>query len=175
MGKLLDRIKRGLRSLGGVQRRVERSVDEEPRPAPTGQRLRTELDGAGPSELERRLLRQERTLPPGSTRQRKANLSKARRAVPGENALSVWGLSGPARTSLFDEHASSERPPQFTGSTLSGRASQAAPAPSPAAHDWTLQGSSLLAPQADERRDPPPLFGPADSVGLPDDRNDRHF
>lgn len=173
MGKLLERIKRGLRSLGGAQQRGARSVDEEPRPVPTGQRLRTELDGAGPSELERRLLRQERALPPGSTRQRKANLSKARRAAPGENALSVWGL-GPARMNLFDEHASSERPPMFTGSTLSGRASLAAPAPS-AEPDWTLQGSSLLAPQGDERRDPPPLFGPADGVGLPDDRNDRHF
>ena len=175
MGKLLDRIKRHLRSLGRAQQRVERLVDEEPTPAPTGQRLRTELDGAGPSELERRLLRQERALPPGSTRLRKANLSKARRAVPGHNAFSVWGLSGPARTSLFDEHASSDRPPLFTGSTLSRSASHAAPAPSPAGSDWTLQGSSLLAPQADERRDPPPLFGPADGVGLPDDRNDRHF
>lgn len=172
MGKLLERIKRGLRSLSITKQRIERFVDQEPRPAPTGQRLRTELDGAGPSELERRLLRQERALAPGSTRQRKANLSKARRAAPGENALSVWGL-GPARMNLFDEHASNERTPMFTGSTLSGCASPAAPAPSPAP-DWTLQGASLLAPQADERRDPPPLFGPADGVGLPDDRNDRH-
>jgi hypothetical protein len=173
MGKLLDRIKQGLRSLGAAQQRMERSLDQEPKPTPRGQRLRTELDGAGPSELERRLLRQEHALPPGSTRQRKANLSKARRAAPGQNALSVWGLSGPARTSLFDECVSNEQPPLFTGSTLSGRASKAAPAPSPAAPRWSLQGSSLLAQQADERRDLPPLFGPADGLGLPDENDGR--
>jgi hypothetical protein len=175
MGKLLDRIKRGLRSLGGAQQHVERSADDEPRPAPMPQRLRTELDGPGPSELAYRLLRQERALPPGPTRQRKANLSKARRVVPGENALTIWGLSGPACASLFDEHASSsERPPLFTGSTL-GRASQVTTAPSPVASDWTLQGSSLLAPRADEQREPLPLFGPADGLGPPDDRSHRLF
>lgn len=140
------------------------------------QRLRTELDGSGPSELAYGLLRQERALPTGPTRQRKANLSKARRVVPGQNAPTIWGLSGPACARLFDEHASSsERPPLFTGSILTRRASQVTTAPSPVASDWTPQGSSLLAPRADEQREPLPLFGPADGLGPPDDRSDRLF
>lgn len=178
MARLFDRIKQSLRSLVLARRhprRAERSVTDGTMQVPTPPHLRTELDPERPSELERWLLTKEYALPPGSTRQRKANLSKARRAVPGQNALSVWGLSGPARTSLFNEHASSERPPLFTGSTLTGRASQSAPALSPAASDWTLQGSSLFAPQTDARREPLPLFGPADGLGAPDDRNDGRF
>jgi len=181
MKRLFDRIRHGLRNLVRVAEqplRPERSVANTTTPVPTTPRLRTELDAvdAGrPSEFERHLLRQERALPPGSTRQRKASLSKARRVVPRQNALSIWGLSGPTHTSMFDEPATSERPQLFTGSTLAGRVPQTAPAPPPVASDWTLQAPALLSPQTDERREPPPLFGPADGLGRPDDRDDRPF
>jgi len=180
MNGLFDRIRHGLRTLvrAAEPPRPERSVSNTTTPVPTPSRLRTELDAVDAgraSEFERHVLRHERALPPGSTRQRKANLSKARRVVPRQNALSIWGLSGPTHTSMFDEPATSERPPLFTGSTRAGRASQTTPAPPPVASDWTLQAPVLLSPQSDERREPPPLFGPADGLGRPDDRDDRPF
>jgi len=172
MNRLLDQLKQGLRRIG-------RGRLDAPGGVPTAgplndrghdARPRTGLDDA-PSSLDKRLAPTAPPPGPQSGRTRKAILSKARRTVASQNALSFWGL---APGSSADE---------------SGDPAALAPAS-------VLAGSSLLQPStvtAGPRRDrpsnllggaipfcalqevagPQALLEPAPPLSPEDDRTDR--
>ncbi|MBY0365374.1 hypothetical protein CDN99_15750 [Roseateles aquatilis] len=182
MGRLLDRIKQQLHNL------ARRAHAQEPEPAAAapgkteGARapgLRSELDPAGPSELERQLLlRQQRTAPPGPERQRRAQLSKPKRAglVPGHSVL--WG--GPAATAAGtlgqDEWPNTTPSALLQGARLAGGDASGDPGrPMPIPSRPWLEGASLLSGQAPELPEGTSLFGPAPNFGDPADPPPRLF
>jgi hypothetical protein len=170
MGKLMDRIKQGLRDL--AQRRQLASTrrpvrPEEEAPPPPSRGLRSELDPA-PSEIERQMqLREQRTTPPGSARQRKAQLAKARRPAAVAHGFSIWGMASAPISLLGEEAPSPATSPLFSGAQPS--VPEAPPVlvtvtSVPPPPHW-LEGAPALAGHATDPADRPPLFGPAAELG----------
>lgn len=168
MGKLMDRIKQGLqelahrRQLADTRRPAQSDEEEAPRPA---RGMRSELDPA-PSEIERQMqLREQRTTPPGTARQRKAQLAKARRPASVAQSLSIWGIAAAPTSLLGDEASGHTAAPLFQSAQLSGReappAAPAAAAPPPAPAQHWLEGAPALSGLATDPAGSPPLFGPA--------------
>ena len=174
MGKLLERLKQGLRNVGRAQAALQASAQtgldvsaREP-----GARQRTELDST-------RMPSVQGTVPPAqapapqSTRTRKATLSKARRASKPQCALSIWGTPAALRTSLFDDAPSPGPAPLFSGSTIGSEPACARPAAqfSPVTF---LQGVSPLGPAADVAHPTMRIDGAA-PLTPEDDRPERPF
>lgn len=145
MNRLLDHLKQGLHRIGRGRLDVPGGI---PTAGPVNDRghdirLRTELDDA-PSSLNKRLAPTGPPTGPQTGRTRKAILSKARRTLASQNALSFWGL-GPV-----------------SSADKSGDSATLAPAS-------VLAGSSLLQPStaaAGPRRDrPSDLLGGAIPFG----------
>ena len=174
MGKLLERLKQGLRNVGraqaALQARAQTGLDVSAREP--GARQRTELDST-------RMPSVQGTVPPAqapapqSTRTRKATLSKARRASKPQCALSIWGTPAAPQTSLFDDAPSPGPAPLFSGSTIGSEPACARPAAqlSPVT---LLQGVAPLGPAADVAHPTMRIDGAA-PLTPEDDRPERPF
>ncbi|MBK9684496.1 MAG: hypothetical protein IPO59_14890 [Betaproteobacteria bacterium] len=174
MGKLLERLKQGLRNVGRAQAvlQVRAQTDLDVGARESGARQRTELDST-------RMPSVQGTVPPAqapapqSTRTRKATLSKARRASKPQCALSIWGTPAAPRTSLFDDAPSPGPAPLFSGSTIGSEPACARPAAqfSPVTF---LQGAAPLGPAADAAHPTMRIDGAA-PLTPEDDRPERPF
>ncbi|PZP29103.1 MAG: hypothetical protein DI603_17990 [Roseateles depolymerans] len=178
MGKLLDRIKRELQNLARRPQPAQPPAEapEEMPDRSRTPRLRSELDPPTPSEIERQmLLREQRATPPGTARQRKAQLAKARRPAPAANAPTLWGSPGRTATSLFGpERTGDEGDEPLMPIKLAGREAPSPAAPAAPTQHWLAGAAPLAEPAAD--RQEPPLFGPAAGWGQPPgDPPDRLF
>lgn len=174
MGKLLERLKQGLRNVGHAQAalQVRAQTDLDVGTREPGARQRTELDNTRTPSVRGKV-------PPAqppvsqSTRTRKATLSKARRASKPQSALSIWGTPAAPRTSLFDDAPSAGPSPFFSGSTIGSepagtrRAAQLSPV-------TFLQGAARLGPAADVAR-PTMHLDAAAPLTPGDDRPERPF
>lgn len=174
MGKLLERLKQGLRNVGRAQAalQVRAQTDLDVGTREPGARQRTELDNTRTPSVRGKV-------PPAqppvsqSARTRKATLSRARRAANPQSALSIWGTPAAPRTSLFDNAASTEPSPFFSGSTIGSE--PARPRPSAQLSPVTfLQGAAPLGPATDVAR-PTTHLDAAAPLTPDDDRPERPF
>ena len=174
MGKLLERLKQGLRNVGRAQAvlQVRAQTDLDVGARESGARQRTELDSTRTPPVQG-------TVPPAqppapqSTRTRKATLSKARRASKPQCALSIWGTPAALRTSLFDDAPSPGPAPLLSGSTIGSEPACARPAAqfSPVTF---LQRAAPLVPAADAAHPTMRIDGAA-PLTPDDDRPERPF
>jgi hypothetical protein len=149
MGKLLERLKRGLRNVGRAQAalQVRAQTDLDVGARESGACQRTELDNTRTPSVQGKVPPAQPPAPQ-STRTRKATLSKARRTSKPQSALSIWGTPPAPRTSLFDDAPSPGPVALFSGSTIGSEPAGAKPTAqlSPVG---VLQGAAPFGPAAD--------------------------
>jgi len=151
MGKLLERLKQGLRlrNVGRAQAapqvRAPTGLDVGAREPVAGQR--TELDNTRTPPVQGKVPPSQPPAPQ-SSRTRKATLSKARRTSKPQSALSIWGTPPAPRTSLFDDAASPGPVALFSGSTIGSEPAGARPTAQLSPVGF-LQGAAPFGPAAD--------------------------
>lgn len=182
MGKLLDRIKQGLRTIGRVQ--VEPAARDRSPPATrdgthSAQRLRTELDSLRPPASPPPAAH---TKPPpqtaAATRLRKAVLAKARRGALTQPAGTTWGMAPTATRGLFDDPVAQDPAPLLSGATFAVGQTGTGRPPAPIHNHSPLQGSTVFAAPSTAATDTPAsssLFDAAPLFDNPEDRKDRWF
>jgi len=176
MGKLLDRIKQGLRNIGrgNVEHAARRPASHSEQEAVPEQRMRTELDAAnGPTKPRAPVQPLVQAHQPNSVRLRKATLSKARRTGPSQNAPSIWGAASPAVDGLFGTTA--EPAPLLSGPALAVHQSTDGEPQRPCNAGGILEGAPPFGRPADSANPSDTLFGPAASLAPGDEPKDWLF